>query len=81
MKMATEIEGIYKDGKILPLEEIKLEENTKVFISIPAKLKEKPISLAGAWKNYKTADGKNIDWLKREIYRGRKISTRKHVAL
>ncbi len=79
--MATEIEGIYKNGKILPMEEIKLEENTKVLISIPAaELKKKPISLAGAWRDYKTMDGKNIGWLKKEIYKSRKISTRKHIA-
>ena len=79
--MATEVEGIYRDGKILPVREIKLEENTKVLIQVPTRLKKKHVSLAGSWKNYKTFDGKDLGWLKKEIYKARKISTRKHAAL
>lgn len=79
--MTMQIEGIYKNGKILPSKEIKLENNTKVLIVILDKFKKKTSSLAGAWKNYKTSDGKDIDWLKKKIYETRKISSRKSTAL
>ena len=51
--MATEIEGIWKHGKIIPLEDLDLEENTKVMISVaPEKPKSRKslLSLAGVWK-------------------------------
>ncbi len=74
--MTIEVEGIYKNGRIVPLKKINLEENTKVLIKVSDKSKKKAFSLAGAWKDYKTIDGKDIDWLKKEIYEARKISTR-----
>ena len=51
--MGTEIEGIYKDGKIVPLEDIEIGENTKVTINIltPEKKKKSLLSLAGVWKD------------------------------
>ena len=62
--MATEIEGIYKNGKILPTEEIKLEENTKVIVTIPdyGKKKSNIKELIGTWKDTKEMDSifKNI---------------------
>lgn len=77
--MTIEVEGVYKKGKIVPLKKINLEENTKVLIKVSGKLKKKAFSLAGAWRDYRTIDGKNIDWLKKEIYESRKISTRRTV--
>ncbi|HIG93964.1 TPA: DUF104 domain-containing protein [Candidatus Woesearchaeota archaeon] len=77
--MSIEIEGIWKDGKIIPLDELELEEDTKVFITIPAIVGEK-ISLpklAGAWKDYRTKDGKNLEDLKKEIFESRKITLRR----
>ncbi len=80
--MTLAIEGIWKGGKIVPLDDVELEENTKIRITINViGGKGKTKSLAGAWKDYKTKDGKNLDDLKKEIYDSRKISTRKEVAL
>lgn len=80
--MSLAIEGIWKGGKIVPLEDVELEEDTKIKITInvisPA-MKTK--TLAGVWKDYKTKDGKSLDDLKREIYDCRKVSTRKEVKL
>lgn len=82
--MATEtIEAVWKGGKIIPLNDIEVADETRVFVTLPVKEKKKStlLSLAGVWKNYRTPDGKNIDDVKREIYDGRKISLRKEVAL
>jgi predicted DNA-binding antitoxin AbrB/MazE fold protein len=50
--MVIAVEGIWKHGKIIPLEDIDLEENTKVTISIPEPKKKKSIlDLAGVWKD------------------------------
>lgn len=78
--MNLAIEGIWKRGKIIPLEDIMLDENTKVIITINEKKKYKR-SLAGTWKNYRTKDGKTIEDLKNEIYHNRQISTRKEVTM
>lgn len=73
--MTLAIEGIWRGGKIVPLEDVELEENTKIKVTINVMSgKGKTKSLAGAWKDYKTKDGKNLDDLKKEIYDGRKIS-------
>ena len=81
--MVIAIEGVWKNGKIIPLDDVELEENTKVIINILEKPKEekKTFQLAGAWKDYKTKDGKSLDDLKREIYDARKISNRREVIL
>ncbi len=80
--MTLAIEGIWKGGKIVPLEDIELEEDTKVKVIINViGSTGKTKSLAGAWKDYKTKDGKSLDDLKKEIYDSRKISTRKEVVL
>ncbi|MDO8740007.1 MAG: DUF104 domain-containing protein [Candidatus Woesearchaeota archaeon] len=65
--MATEIEGIYKNGKILPMNDIKLEENTKVTVMIHDHTKNKSFmrKLIGAWENVKEMDGIFNDILKR----------------
>lgn len=65
--MATEIEGIYKNGKILPMNDIKLEENTKVTVMIHDNTKNKSFmrKLIGAWENVKEMDGIFSDILKR----------------
>ncbi len=43
-KMGTGIEGIYKGGKIIPLESIDLEENTKVTINVVPSERKKKLS-------------------------------------
>lgn len=65
--MATEIEGIYKNGKILPLEDIKLEENAKVIVTISdyTRKKSNMRELIGAWKNVKEMDSIFRDIVKR----------------
>ncbi|MBI2129792.1 DUF104 domain-containing protein [Candidatus Woesearchaeota archaeon] len=65
--MATEVEGIYKNGKILPVNDIKLEENTKVTVVIHDHLKKKAFmeKLIGVWENVKEMDGIFNDILKR----------------
>ena len=42
--MGTGIEGIYKGGKIIPLESIDLEENTKVTINVVPSERKKKLS-------------------------------------
>lgn len=51
--MADKIEGIWKNGKIIPLMEMDLEENTKVTITVldKEKNKESLMDLAGIWKS------------------------------
>lgn len=82
-KMVIAIEGIYKEGVIKPLEDIKIEDNSKVVITIldTEKTKKPKKSLAGIWKYYRTYDGKTLDHLKKEIYEARKISTRPEVKI
>ena len=77
--MTIEIEAVWKHGKIIPLEKIEIDENTKVTVSIPEKKGKK--SLAGAWKDYKSKDGKTLNEVAREIYGERKVSSRKEVSL
>ncbi len=74
--MTTEIEGVWRHGRIVPLDNVDLEEETKVLISVVAEKKVKLPELAGAWKDYRTKDGKTLDDVKKEIYDSRKISTR-----
>ncbi len=51
--MSTTIEGIYKKGIIKPLEDVKLENNTKVIITIKNESEKKAslADLAGVWKD------------------------------
>ncbi len=50
--MTLAIEGIWKGGKIVPLEDVELEEDTKVVINLPEKKsKSSLLKLAGVWKN------------------------------
>ncbi len=50
--MTLAIEGIWKGGKIVPLEDVELGENTKVMINLPEnKSKNSLLKLAGVWKN------------------------------
>jgi len=80
--MTTIIEGIYKKGIIKPVEDIKLEDNTKVIITIKESKPIKSImSFSGSWKDYKTFDGRTLDDVKKEIYRDREYSTRKDINL
>ncbi|MBI2146963.1 hypothetical protein HYU19_00620 [Candidatus Woesearchaeota archaeon] len=79
--MAIEIDAVWKDGKILPLDNISLDNNTRVTIHLPEINRGEKKSLAGAWKDYKTKDGKSLDDVKKEIYDSRKISTRKETRL
>ena len=80
--MSIAIKGVWKGGKIMPLEEIEVEEDTPVDIHIPTSKKKRNISaLAGAWKDYQTPDGKNLDDIKKEIYDSRSISHRRAVRL
>ena len=78
----TVIEGIYKEGIIEPIGNVKLKNNTKVVITIK---ESKPIknvmSYSGSWKDYRTFDGRTLDDVKKEIYRDRKYSTRKDIKL
>ena len=52
--MTIAVEGIWKHGKILPLEDIDLKEDTKVTITITEtrkKNKKSLLDLAGVWKD------------------------------
>ena len=64
--MDTAIEGIYKDGMIKPLEEVKLENNTRVIIIIKEKRKKEMslMDLAGVWRNRKDIDSRFREILK-----------------
>ncbi len=51
--MTTEIKGIWKHGKAVPLTDIEVEENTNVVINIPSRTSKHLFSfqsLAGVWK-------------------------------
>lgn len=68
--MATEtIEAVWKSGRIIPLADVKVEDNTHVFVTVPvAKSKKHPLlSLAGVWKD----DDKTYNIFKKVI-EGRK---------
>ena len=46
------VEAVWKDGKIIPLEEVHLEDNTKITLFFERKKKKKDfLSLAGVWKD------------------------------
>lgn len=51
--MSETIEGLWRDGKIIPLEDVDAEENTKVTITFPEEKRSHAslLSLAGVWKN------------------------------
>lgn len=50
--MLIEVEGICKRGKIVPLGDLEIEDNTKVIINVPEKKRKKSfLSLAGVWKD------------------------------
>lgn|GEM_PF-1807442 len=71
--MVNTIKGIYKDGVIKPLEELKIKENTEVIIVFSDEDKKKKTafaSAAGSWKEIDT------ETLKKHIYEDRKISLR-----
>lgn len=66
--MVIAIEGIYKDGVIKPLEEVKIEDNSKVIITIldEKKMKGSLMDLAGIWK-----DDKDTYKLFKKVYQER----------
>ena len=76
--MLTTIKGIYEDGIIKPLEQVDINEKAEVMIIFLDTTKEKKttfFSAAGAWKEVDT------ETLKKQIYKNRRISTRKKVEL
>ena len=71
--MVNTIKGIYKDGVIKPLEELRIKDNTEVLIIFSDKARKKKsafTSAAGSWKEIDT------ETLKNHIYKDRKISLR-----
>ena len=52
--MTITIEGVWKHGKIVPLNDIDFEKNTKLIINILDKKKDSKslLKLAGTWKDY-----------------------------
>jgi predicted DNA-binding antitoxin AbrB/MazE fold protein len=69
--MVNTIKGIYKDGVIKPLEELKIKDNTEVIIVFSdhdRKKKSAFASAAGSWKEIDT------EALKKQIYEDRIIS-------
>lgn len=76
--MLNTIKGIYKDGVIKPLGELKIKDNTEVLIIFSDNAREKKsafFSAAGSWKEIDT------ELLKKQIYENRKISLRGEVKL
>jgi len=71
--MSTDIEGIYKDGVIKPLGNVKLEDNTKVVITIKNKMKNSLLEFAGVWKNRKDINSR----FKKILKEREKFSTRR----
>lgn len=71
--MVNTIKGIYKDGVIKPLEELRIKDNTEVLIIFSDEDKKKKSAFAlaaGSWKEIDT------EILKKHIYEDRKISLR-----
>lgn len=76
--MVNTIKGIYKDGVIKPLEELRIKDNTEVLIIFSDKARKKKsafASAAGSWKEIDT------EALKKHIYEDRKISLRAEAKL
>lgn len=63
--MTTEtIEAVWRNGRIIPLEEVEVENNTHVVVTIPIKEnKSGLLELAGVWKN----DDETYDVFKKVI--------------
>lgn len=76
--MINTIKGIYKDGVIKPLEELRIKDNTEVLIIFSDKAKKKKSALASAAGSWKEID---TDSLKKHIYEDRKISLRDEAKL
>ena len=50
--MVTAIEGVWKHGRVVPLMDVKVEEDTRVIINVLEERKKKDLlAYAGAWKN------------------------------
>ncbi len=73
--MGTEIKCICKNGKIIPLDDVGLEENAKVIINVLSseKTKKHLLSLAGVWKD----DDKTYNTFKGVLKNRNKFKLRK----
>jgi predicted DNA-binding antitoxin AbrB/MazE fold protein len=76
--MLTTIKGLYENGVVRPLEKVDIVGKAEVIITFldVSKFRKKTfLSAAGSWKDIDT------ERIKKEIYKDRKVSTRKEAKL